>query len=228
MQESANELIQEDLDFFETELATGGCYDVDYQVQCRNRIKQLRKQMDEKNVLLNETDQKESAVVTKTQERQRVNREEDLAKGAVKLVDGTSGSLRSKALNIPLTQRVQLDVESLRNKSDYKSAFKKYIQENSTINEVFLDKNFAIFDSWERNAIVSMKQMGEDFLEKYFGALDPDKIARYQLFSESFFMRHFAQMDAHSVLEQGQNQWRKKENRSKQLDVFLRLKGVKI
>ena len=73
-----------------------------------------------------------------------------------------------------------------------------------------------------------MKQLGEPFLEKYFGALDHDKIARYQLFSEAFFMKHYAQMDATIVLQHGKNEWRKKENRSKQLDVFLRLKGVKI
>ncbi len=70
--------------------------------------------------------------------------------------------------------------------------------------------------------------MGEEFLEKYYGALDHAKIARYQKLSEAFFMRHFAQMDAGIVLESGKNEWRKKENRSKQLDVFLRLKGVKI
>jgi hypothetical protein len=35
-------------------------------------------------------------------------------------------------------------------------------------------------------------------------------------------------MDATIVLQHGKNEWRKKENRSKQLDVFLRLKGVKI
>ena len=55
-----------------------------------------------------------------------------------------------------------------------------------------------------------------------------DKIARYQLFSEGFFMKHYAQLDVNIVLGHGKNEWRKKENRSKQLDVFLRLKGVKI
>ena len=70
--------------------------------------------------------------------------------------------------------------------------------------------------------------MPEEFLEKYFGALNKDKIARYQCFSESFFMKHYSQLDATVVLTKGKNEWRKKENRSKQLDVFLRLKGVKI
>ena len=92
----------------------------------------------------------------------------------------------------------------------------------------FIEKHFSFFKEWELNAILSVKQLGEPFLEKYFGALDHDKIARYQLFSEAFFMKHYAQMDATIVLQHGKNEWRKKENRSKQLDVFLRLKGVKI
>ena len=39
---------------------------------------------------------------------------------------------------------------------------------------------------------------------------------------------HFSKMDAEIVLTKGKNDWRKKENRSAQLDVFLRLKGIKI
>ena len=58
--------------------------------------------------------------------------------------------------------------------------------------------------------------------------LDAEKIARYQLFSEKFFIKHFSQLDAEIVLTKGKNDWRKKENRSAQLDVFLRLKGIKI
>ena len=70
--------------------------------------------------------------------------------------------------------------------------------------------------------------LSEGFLDKYFASLDTDKIARYQLFSEKFFIRHYAQMDAEIVLTKGKNEWHKKENRSSQLDVFLRLKGVKL
>ena len=73
---------------------------------------------------------------------------------------------------------------------------------------------------------MSVKPVSEEFLEQYFGALDHDKIARYQKFSEAFFIKHYAQMNATIVLEHGKNEWRKKENRSKQLDVFLRIKGI--
>ena len=123
---------------------------------------------------------------------------------------------------------VRGDLMRLRVQNDYKSAFKTYVKGSSIIDAAFVDANYGLFAAWEINAIISVKQMGEAFLEKYFGALDLKKIARYQQFSESFFMKHFAQLDTQIVLEHGKNDWRKKENRSKQLDVFLRLKGVKI
>ncbi|NBH61828.1 hypothetical protein D1155_09210 [Anaerotruncus sp. 80] len=93
--------------------------------------------------------------------------------------------------------------------------------------ESFVDVHFNMFDSNEMGAVLLEMQLSEAFLEKYFTALDKDKIARYQQFSESFFQRHFADFDAETVLKKGKNEWRKKEKRSKQLDVFLRLKGVK-
>ncbi|MCR5783783.1 MAG: hypothetical protein K6G90_13735 [Clostridia bacterium] len=92
----------------------------------------------------------------------------------------------------------------------------------------FVDKHLSYFKPWELDAIISVKQMPEEFLEKYFGVLDHAKIARYQQFSESFFIKHFSQLDTEIVLRYGKNPWRKKENRSKQLDVFLRIKGVTI
>ena len=120
------------------------------------------------------------------------------------------------------------DVTAMREVSSYKTNFKKYVAEKTEIDADFVDTHYSFFQPWELDAIISVKQMGEDFIEKYFGALDHDKIARYQQFSEVFFMKHFSQMDYTIVLEHGKNEWRKKENRSKQLDVFLRLKGVKI
>ena len=126
-----------------------------------------------------------------------------------------------------LVELIKSELFSLRERSDYKSSFKDYVKNKKEIDEEFIDKNYSIFDTWEIDAIVSVKQLSEDFLEKYFGAVDHDKLARYQQFSEGFFMKHFAQLNAETVLIYGKNEWRKKENRSKQLDVFLRLKGVK-
>ena len=120
------------------------------------------------------------------------------------------------------------DIKALRENDSYKSKFKNYVRDKAEIDNDFVDANYAFFLPWELDAIVSVKPLGEAFLEKYFGALDKDKIARYQLFSENFFMKHYAQMDATIVLQHGKNEWRKKENRTSQLDVFLRLKGVKL
>ncbi len=41
-------------------------------------------------------------------------------------------------------------------------------------------------------------------------------------------MRHYAELDAQTVLEQGVNGWRKKGARSKKLDMFLRQKFASI
>jgi hypothetical protein len=120
------------------------------------------------------------------------------------------------------------DLANLRHLSSYKSEFKKFIASHGLVDSDFVDNNYGLFEAWEIGAIISVKQMGEPFLEKYFGALDLDKVARYQEFSEQFFMKHFSQLDTVIVLTKGKNAWRKKENRSKQLDVFLRLKGIKI
>jgi hypothetical protein len=120
------------------------------------------------------------------------------------------------------------DLANLRHLSSYKSEFKKFIASHELVDADFVDKNYGLFEAWEIGAIISVKQMGEPFLEKYFGALDLDKVARYQEFSEQFFVKHFSQLDATIVLTKGKNTWRKKENRSKQLDVFLRLKGIKL
>lgn len=239
LQESAKDLISEDLDFFETELATGDHYDAAYQAQCRSKIKQIRKWMSGEVSSPNEDvpENGEGIVIIDGQEQPADQEEKSkgkkdkkpVSKGIIiDLDDVIPGSTNSAKPKISPVQQVMSDMNFLRNKTDYKSAFKKYAKTSTIIDADFLDKNFAIFDSWEMDVIVSVKQLGEEFLEKYFGAIDHDKIARYQLFSESFFMKHFAQMDASIVLEHGKNEWRKKENRSKQLDVFLRLKGVKI
>ena len=210
LKKSGKDLYPEDLDFFETELATGGNYNAAYQAECRALIEQIRNW------------QKAPAPT------------EDLAKAKGK-TDGIEMDISkvapqnaNPAMEMPQDQRLFLDITNMRDDSSYKTKFKKRIQEADFVDAAFIEKHFAFFKEWELNAILTVKQLGELFLEKYFGALDHDKIARYQLFSEAFFMKHYAQMDATIVLLHGKNEWRKKEKRSKQLDVFLRLKGVKI
>ena len=210
LKNSQKDLYPEDLDFFETELATGGPYEATYQEECRTLMKQIRN----------------------WHKAEAPTEEPQAPKGKMKGVEIEISQLAPKeanpAMNMPEDQRLFLDITKMRDDSAYKTKFKKRIQDADFVDAAFVEKHFSFFKDWELNAILSVKTMGEPFLEKYFGALDRDKIARYQLFSEAFFMKHFSQMDYTIVLQHGKNDWRKKENRSKQLDVFLRLKGVKI
>lgn len=210
LKKSGKDLYPEDLDFFETELATGGHYNAAYQAECRALIKQIR-------------NWKKASAPSDDPAKAKGKSggiEMDISKVAPKEAN--------PVMDMPQDQRLFLDITKMRDDSSYKTKFKKRIQEADFVDAAFIEKHFAFFKEWELNAILSVKQLGEPFLEKYFGALDHDKIARYQHFSEAFFMKHYAQMDATIVLQHGKNEWRKKENRSKQLDVFLRLKGVKI
>ena len=118
-------------------------------------------------------------------------------------------------------------LEQMRTANNYKTRFRHYLSDHPEIDEACIDQYIALFQPAELETILMTRQFSEDFLEKYFSLLDADKIARYQLFSEKFFIRHYARMNAETVLTKGKNDWRKKENRSSQLDVFLRLKGVK-
>lgn len=208
LQEQANDLYPEDLDFFETELATGEGYDAHYQQLCREQLARLRAWM-------------------AGPAEDIVKKEPEVPKGVIVPLGGLVPS-SSAAEDLTPFQIFRRDVDAIRTQKTYKTQFKHYVQGSPVVDEAFLEANFSYFQPWEMNAVVSVKPLAEAFLEKYFGALDPDKIARYQLFSESFFMKHYSQMDADIVLNHGKNPWRKKENRSKQLDVFLRLKGVRI
>ena len=212
---SGKDLYLEDLDFFETELATGGPYDAAYQAQCKSKMKQLRAWLS-----------RDKAEDKKPQDEKK----DDKTPGGlvVDIVDLAPKEANPVAASLTPEQMIFKDITAMREVSSYKTNFKKYVAEKAEIDAAFVDAHYSFFQPWELDAIISVKQMGEEFLEKYFGAIDHDKIARYQQFSEAFFMKHFSQMDCTVVLEHGKNEWRKKENRSKQLDVFLRLKGVKI
>ncbi len=215
LEESQKELYIEDLDFFETELATGGHYDAAYQAQCRSKIKELRAW------LSGETKEKTAARDVKRNDKAPAG----LFVGVGDLVpEGADPA----AVSFTPEQMILSNITAMREVGSYKTDFKKYVASKSEIDADFVDTHYSFFRPWELDAVISVKQMGEEFIEKYFGALDHDKIARYQQFSEAFFMKHFSQLDYKIVLGHGKNEWRKKENRSRQLDVFLRLKGVKI
>ncbi len=207
------DLYVEDLDFFLTELATGD-YSDEYRTKCVNKINEIKNWHHKKDIIPQPDSPEESPPV---------NPPSGEALGYLVLTHGTVGTK-----NISFVETVRRDLLRMRKTRSYKTDFKKYVSERDGINSEFIDKNYSVFQQWEIDTILSVRQMGEEFLEKYFGALDHNKIARYQIFSENFFMKHFSQLDATIVLEKGKNEWREKEKRSRQLDVFLRLKGVKI
>ena len=212
LQQSGEDLYLEDLEFFETELDTGKEYDEEYQCECRKIIYRLRSWL------------KGEKSDRKTKEKKDDKTPKRLFVDIDKLAPKESNPIVE---NLTSEQIFLQNLRQLREDPSYKQKFKTLLKESNVVDESFIEKYYSVFETWELSAIVSIKPLNEGFLEKYFGALDHDKIARYQLFSEGFFMKHFAQLDTDIVLCHGKNEWRKKEKRSKQLDVFLRLKGVK-
>ena len=207
LKNSSKELYPEDLAFFEAELDTGN-YPQEYIDQCKKLIAEIR-------------NRKKQAV------RQSV---QDVIPSSIlvaqdKLVPGITQ--KEKTPQERLAEFTH-ELQQMRTTTNYKTRFKQYLADHPEIDETFIDQHIALFQPTELESIVMTMPLSEVFIDKYFASLDADKIARYQLFSEKFFIRHYAQLDAEIVLTKGKNEWRKKENRSSQLDVFLRLKGVKL
>lgn len=207
LKNSGENLYPEDLAFFEAELDTGD-YPLEYIDQCKDIIAEIRKW-------------KKQAAKQSIQDVIPAN----ILVDPDKLVPGVKPKEKTPQERLAeFTHALQ----QMRTAGNYKTRFKQYLADHTEIDETFIDQHIALFQPTELESIVMTMPLSEDFLDKYFASLDADKIARYQLFSEKFFIRHYAQMDAEIVLTKGKNEWRKKENRSSQLDVFLRLKGVKL
>lgn len=116
----------------------------------------------------------------------------------------------------------------IRMSENYKEEFKSFISQPAQCCEEFVERNFALFTRWELSAILSCVSFDEAFLERHYDSLDKKALAASQLFSEEFFIKHFSDLDAATVLRKGKNPWRAKEARSSKLDVFLRIKGVRL
>ena len=207
LKKNAAELYPEDLAFFEAELDTGD-YPQEYIDQCKDLIAEVR-------------NQNKQAAKPKVQDVIPSN----ILVDPDKLVPGTKPKEKTPQDRLNELTRA---MNQMRTAANYKTRFKQYLADHPETDEAFIDQNIAVFQPGELESILMVMPLSEDFLDKYFSSLDADKIARYQLFSEKFFIRHYAKMDAEIVLTKGKNDWRKKENRSSQLDVFLRLKGVKL
>jgi hypothetical protein len=207
LQSSGQDLYPEDLAFFEAELDTGD-YAPKYIDQCKELILQIRQQKKQT--------QKQSV-----QEAIPSN----LLVDPDRLIPGTEHKEKTPEERLADMDR---EIRQMRTANNYKTRFRQYLTEHPEIDESFIDRHITLFEPTELEIILMTMQLSEGFLDKYFTVLDADKIARYQFFSEKFFIRHYARLDVATVLTKGKNEWRKKENRTSQLDVFLRLKGVKL
>ena len=208
LKNSKDDIYLEDLEFFETELATGD-YSESYAIECRKQISVIKKWIcGDEAVEVKSTKKKKSPIM--------------------QIQDITPNQMKPAADCMTIKEIIFADIKSIRDSDGYKTKFKQYVQGKKEIDACFVDANFSFFLAWEVDAIVSVKQVDEEFLEKYFTTLDKEKIARYQKFSEGFFMRHYSELDTQLVLTKGKNASKKKEKRSQQLDIFLRLKGVRL
>lgn len=217
LKNAGDSIYLEDLAFFETELATGE-YAESYIAACREELALVRKRL---------CGEEYEAAPPQPQKR-------ELPKGQTNTLPVMDIQTVAPQAALPVVaamspeEMLLSDMKAMRESSCCKSQLKEYLQAHTEIDAAFVDRHYSFFLPGELDVITSVRQLGEDFLEKYFAALNKGKIARYQCFSESFYMKHYAQLDASVVLIHGKNEWRKKGKRSKQLDVFLRLKGVRL
>ena len=234
------ELLDVDLATLEEELATGD-YDSSYVLECNDAIWRIRRER---------TDAFRKDLLAKKEPKDFRALEPSAAMPKAKIVK-EPGKKPELSVNVPLSESVMAvptselspygtlaaqpeptegeklmrQLELIRQAAKPLAELEKYLM-GSPFDEAFIERNISVFRGAELSVVLGCYGFDEDFLEKYFNIFDADDIAKTQRFSEEFFMRHYAELDAQTVLEQGVNGWRKKGVRSKKLDMFLRLKGV--
>jgi len=210
LKEKGNELYLEELEYYITELETGDYSEV-YIKECIELIDSIRNWKISKN--------------SKSKKSFKPSNLNDILLNPSDLIKDFKEKEKS---NLTIEEQIKLEIENMRKKSNYNELFKNYINSSSIMDEKMIEQLFKFFQTWELEELLVIKSFSEEFLEKYFDDLDHAKIARYQYFSEDFFIKHYNDLSYSTVLQKGVNEWRKKTNRSKKLDVFLRLKGVTI
>ena len=210
--ENAKDIIPQDIDFIESEIYTGD-FDKDYKQRCIEKLQEIRNRMK-----IKKTDIPHKKVLPYP-----------LTESSGVYVDPAklTPDCQKKSKIISLEEKLKQKLEFIRSQPKNKSLFKEFVLNNDYLTEEFIDKNFYLFEYIEINELIKFKQFSEDFLERHFYEVSHEYIAKYQLFSEVFFMQHFNELDF-KIIVNGKNPWCKKENRSTKLDVFLRLKGIRI
>lgn len=235
------ELLDVDLASLEEELATGG-YDSSYVLECNDAIWRIRRERTDafrKELLA----KKESAEGSKALEPSAGMPKAKIVKEPGKKPElSVNVPLSESVMAVPATElspygtpaaqpeptegeKLMRQLKLIRLSAKPLDELEEYLM-GSPFDEAFIERNISVFRGAELSVVLGCYGFDEDFLEKYFNVFDADDIAKTQRFSEEFFMRHYAELDAQTVLEQGVNGWRKKGARSKKLDMFLRLKGV--
>ena len=138
LQDSVDDLVMDDLDFFETELATGEGYNKAYKEACRIKIKQVRRWLEGKASSPNEelTDPEENIQ----------GRKKGKKNGEVVLVSPDALQPYKDVNPQDSVDRVSQDLEYYRKRSDYKSAFKDYAKKSEIIDAEFIDKHYSLFN----------------------------------------------------------------------------------
>jgi len=113
-----------------------------------------------------------------------------------------------------------------RHRTTNKEEFTKLLKTNPNINEQFFEKHFSKFTQNELDWSLENFMFTEKFLEDHFSNLTSVIISSTQKFSEEFFIKHMAQLDATIALTKGINDWKDKTKRRKKLDTILKLKGI--
>lgn len=208
------ELLEIDLDCLEEQLETGD-YDYQYTKSCKETIAAIRHK-------------RQQAAAKQHQSKKETSEKSELPQIPLESLSPYSTPSQGSSSPAPnQDQRIMSAIEATRLGDGSPNAFKQLVSSTPELNEQFVKTHINELSSNELSSLAELMSFSEEFLEQYFPTLDHGAIARCQTFSEEFFIKHFSDLSATIVLKQGKNSWRKKENRSNKLDVFLRLKGVR-
>lgn len=217
-----DELLDIDLDCLEEELATGD-YRKEYVTSCRETIGIIRAERSHANGQLRQ--QVCSAHAAPEDEHQpglTDSSNQELAKPDDRPIPP------NPMFKLPHAEKaIMAGVAAAQMQENPKEALKQYFEATPDVDESFVVQHIGDLSPEALSSLLECRSFSESFLEQFFASLDHNKVARYQYFSEDFFIKHYSELSPTIVLKQGVNDWRKKADRSSKLDLFLRIKGVR-
>lgn len=204
-----NELLDDDLDCLDEELDTGE-YDKPYIEGCRELIGSIR---DERRRAIERASKR-------TRHEGRSDKREGMPLELSRSCDDASAN------GVMGDSNAVADIDAISKNSNAHELLKAYIESHPELDEPFVEQHIGSLPADAIGVFLELRAFDEAFLDKYFDVLDQAKIARFQTFSEEFFIKHYGDLNETIVLKQGVNPWKKKADRSSKLNTFLRLKGV--